>query len=95
MRYQFHAVVERAVAFDVDMLLILIGNSEYLVSIIAVFTCSVNFKLNTEISMRIAIEDRLRFVSVVVDAPVTIYLIMITLTTVVVSVKMISIILMQ
>ena len=92
MRYQLHAVVERAVAFDVDMLLVLIGDSEKFVGIIAVFSCSVDFKLNTEISVRIAIEYRLGFVSVVMDASVFVNFVMIAVAAIIVTVKVISII---
>ena len=68
--YKLHAVIERSVAFNVDMLLVPVGDSKYLVGIIAVFSCTVNLQLNSEIPLRIAVEYGLRLVAVVVDRAV-------------------------
>ena len=95
MCYQLHAVVERAVALDVYVFLVFIGNSENLIGIIAVFACSVNFKFNTEISVRIAIEYRLGFVSVIMDASVFVNFVVVTIAAIIVTVKVISIVLMN
>jgi hypothetical protein len=62
-----HTIIERTVSFDVDVLVIPVCDSKYLVSIIAVFTGSVYFKLYAEISGTIAVEQRFGFVAVIVD----------------------------
>jgi hypothetical protein len=95
MRYQLHSVVKRAVTLDVDVLLVSVGDSKKLVSVVRVFACSVNFKLYAEISVRIAIEDRPRLISVVVDASVLINFVVVAVTAVIVTVKVIGIILME
>ena len=77
------------------MLLVLIGDSEKFIGIIAVFACSVNFKLNTEISVRIAIENRLGLVSVIMDASVFVNFVVVTITAIIIAVKVISIIFMN
>ena len=66
IRNDLHAIVKRAIPFDVDMFLAPVGDSKYFVSIVTILTCSVNLKFYTEIPLRITIEDRLRFISVIV-----------------------------
>ena len=49
------------------MLVVLIGDCKYFISIIAVFSCAVNLQLNAEISLRITIEYGFRLIAVIVD----------------------------
>ena len=75
--YYLHTIIKRTVSLDVDMLIILIGDREYFISIIAVLACSVYLKLNSEESLGITVEYRLRLIPIVMDASVTINLVMI------------------
>ena len=95
MRYQFHTIVKRTIVFDVDVLIILIGDREYFISIIAVLACSVYLKLNSEESLGITVEYRVRLVPIVMDASVTIYLLVITFRTVVIAVQVVGVILVK
>ncbi len=70
--YKFHSVIKRAISFDVDMLVVLIGNIKNFFCIVIVLACFVDFKLNTEESCAVAFgiftkEFRFRFVAVLVD----------------------------
>jgi hypothetical protein len=93
--YYLHTIIKRTVSLDVDMLIILIGDREYFISIIAVLACSVYLKLNSEESLGITIKDRLRLIPIVMDASVTIYLFVITFRTVVIAVQVVGVILMK
>ena len=77
------------------MLVVSVGDSKYLVGIIAVFSCAVNLQLNSEIPLRIAVEYRLRLVAVVVYRAILVNFIVIALGAVVVSVEVVCIILMK
>ena len=77
--YYLHTIIKRTVSLDVDMLIIFIGDREYFISIIAVLACSVYLKLNSKESLGITIKDRFRLIPIVMDASVTINLVMIAL----------------
>ena len=77
------------------MLVVSVGDSKYLIGIIAVFYCTVNLQLNAEIPLRIAVEYRLRLVAVVVYRTILVNFIVIALVAVVISVEVVCIILMK
>ncbi|WP_363293561.1 hypothetical protein [uncultured Ruminococcus sp.] len=78
------------------MLIILVSNSKYLVGIIRVFTCSVYLQLYAEISNRIvSVKYGLRLPPIFVDTAAFVHLVMVTVTAIIVAVKVIGIILME
>ena len=93
--YYLHTIIKRTVSLDVDMLIILIGDREYFIGVVAVLACSVYLKLNSEESLGITVEYRVRLVPIVMDASVTIYLLVITFRTVVIAVQVVGVILMK
>ena len=95
MSNQLHTIIETTVSLDVDVLIILIGDREYFISVIAVFSCTVNLQLNSKIPLRIAVEYRLRLVAVVMYRTISVNLFVVAFTAVVVSVKVVGIIFMQ
>ena len=92
MCYKFHTIIETAVTLDVYMLLLSVGDNKQFIGIFTVFTCSVNLQFYAKISLRIAIEYGFRFVPVIMDGAVLIHLIMITVTAIVITVKMVGVI---
>ena len=67
MRDYLHSVIKRAVGLDVYVFVTYVGSFKQFLCIIIVLACSVNFKLNAKISVRISVENRLWFVAVIVD----------------------------
>ena len=61
------------------MLITVVCNIQKTISIVAVLACSVNFKLNAEISGAITIENRLRLVAIIMNGTVVISYVVITL----------------
>ena len=78
MSYDLHSVIKRTVAFYVDMLLVTVADSQYLVSVIIVPACSVNFQFNTKVALGITVEYGFGLVAVVVDRLVSVNFLMVT-----------------
>ena len=96
MRHQLHSVIKASVAFDINVLSIIsVSHSKNFISIVIILSGIINFQFNTKISVRITVKYGFRLVAVVVNRTIPVYLIMITFTTVVVAIKMISIVLMK
>ena len=67
MAYQLKALVNGAVVLAVDVFSGTIGNTQDDFSIALIFTCLVNFQLNTKVASVCTIENRLRLVIIIVD----------------------------
>ena len=88
MCYQLHTIVKRTVPLDIDVLAVAVGVGylKQFICVIIVLSCSVYLKLNSEESIGITVENRLRFVHIIVDTSVTVDFLVITFRAVVVSV---------
>ena len=60
------------------MLLVTVADCQYLICIIIVPACAVNFQFNTEIALRIPVEYGLWFIAVIVDRLVSVNFLMVT-----------------
>ena len=74
------------------MLLVLVGDSKYLVRVITILACSVNLQFNAEIPLRIAVEYRLGLESVIVDRVVLIDFVVVAFTAIIIPVEVVSIV---
>ena len=95
MRDNFKTIIQRTVALAVDMFA---ANVRLLLDsgcAIIVFSCAVNLQFYAEISGTISVEDRFRFVAVVVDTTAFIDFIAVAVSAIVVSVKVVCIVLVQ
>ena len=67
MRYDFHAIVQTAVGFDVDMLRNPVADTQKRISIVAVLAALVDFKFHAEITLAVAVKYRFGLVVVLVN----------------------------
>ena len=95
--HKLHTVVKRTVSFDIDMLTVAvrIGYFKQSICVVTVLSSSVYLKLNSEESIGITVEDRLRPEAVVVDTTVSVNFLMIAFSAIILPIEMIRIILVK
>ena len=70
MRDNFHAVVKRAVGFNVNMFIVFVCDFKKFFGIVVIFSSSVDFQFNAEISWTLTVKYRFGLVVVLVDRTV-------------------------
>ena len=95
MSNYLQTIIERTISFDIDMLLILIGNSKYLVCVIRVFACSVYLQFYAKVALAVTVKYGFRLVAVVMDTSAFVHFVMVAVAAIIITIEMISIVLME
>ena len=75
MRYDFHAIVQTAVGFDVDMLRNPVADTQKRISIISILSALVDFKFHAEITLAVTVKYGVRLVVILVNGAVLTFLV--------------------
>lgn len=92
---QFHAIVQRAVCFDVEQVCMSIGNVQQFFRKVIISACSVNFQFDAKVTIAFAVENGIWLVAVFVNQIAFFTFILIAVTAVRFTVQIIGIILVQ
>ena len=94
MGNQFHAIIQRAVCFDVEQVCMGVCNVQQFFRKVIISACSVNFQFDAKVTIAFAVENRIRLVAVFVNQVAFFTLVLVAVTAVRFTVQIIGIVLM-
>ena len=91
---QFHAIIQRAVCFDVEQVCMGVCNVQQFFRKVIISACSVNFQFDAKVTIALTVENGVWLVAVFVNQIAFLSFVLVTVTTVCFTVQIIGIVLM-
>ena len=91
---QFHAIVQRAVCFDVEQVCMGVCNVQQFFRKVIISACPIDFQFNAKVTIAFAVENRIRLVAIFVNQIALLSFVLVAVTAVCFTVQIVGIVLM-